>query len=72
MQLISLLVRQAKHGRATNCKGNAGLFAATSRTNIKEINILMPNEGKELVLKNCSKWMGKCEPKKKKKTGMSC
>lgn len=37
-------------------------FSATSRTKIKEINLLMPCEGKELVLKNWSKWLGKYEP----------
>lgn len=34
-------------------------FSATSRTKIKEINLLMLCEGKELVLKNCSEWLGK-------------
>lgn len=33
-------------------------FLVILRIKIKEVNLLMSCEGKELVLKNCSKWLG--------------
>lgn len=34
------------------------VFLVILRIKIKEVNLLMSCEGKELVLKNCSKWLG--------------